>query len=274
MARASLLFALALLVCGRPSRQKPAVRLRVVSLVPSVTEVIYAVGAERSLVGSTNQCDYPDAAKAVYKVGDFMDPDVERIVALGPGLVFATLPVQKRLVDKLTELKIPVYVSRPQNVEAVFREIDSVGTLLGVRARAEQLVAAMMARLESLPRHTDTPRVYVEISATPLMTAGGHTFINGLIERAGGRNVFEDALQEYPVIDAEMVAQRDPQAILLLHPDVKALDVTSRVGWSCISAVRAGRVYDDIDYDLFFRPGPRVVDGIVLLFRLLHPQGR
>jgi iron complex transport system substrate-binding protein len=274
MARAPLFFALALLVCGCPNQQKPAARLRVVSLVPSVTEVIYAVGAEKSLVGSTNQCDYPDAARAVYKVGDFMNPDVERIVALGPGLVFATPPIQKQLVDKLTELKIPVYVSRPQNVEAVFREIDSVGVLLGVRARAEQLVAAMMARLDSLPRYTDTPRVYVEISAAPLMTAGGHTFINGLIERAGGRNVFGDALQEYPVIDAEMVVQRDPQAILLLHPDAKALDVVSRVGWSCINAVKGGRVYDDLDYDLFFRPGPRIADGIVLLFRLLHPPSR
>jgi iron complex transport system substrate-binding protein len=153
----------------------------------------------------------------------------------------------------------------------VFREIDSVGVLLGRQARAESLVAAMRARLDSLPEFADTPRVYIEISGTPLVTAGLGTFINELISRAGGRNVFAAALQEYPTVDPEAVLKADPQAILLLHPDMRAADMRQRVGWQRVSAVRDGRIYDDLDEDLFFRPGPRVVEGIVVLARLLHP---
>ena len=264
---AGLILALACAGPKSPARGKA----RVVSLVPSVTEIVYALGAEQSLVGNTNQCDYPEAARSVYKVGDFMGPDMERIVALEPTLVFAALPMHQQLITKLEEMKVPIYRSQPADIEAVFREIDSVGVLVGKRAQARRLVVTMKATLDSLPRSADTPSVYVEISSTPLMTAGGRTFINGLIQRAGGRNAFADAAMEYPVIDPEMVVQRDPTTILVLHPDVTAADVAARVGWSRIDAVRNGRVYDNLDYDLFFRPGPRIVQGIVQLARLLHP---
>jgi len=254
-------------------QKQPGVQpgLRVVSLVPSVTEIAYAVGAGKTLVGNTNQCDFPEAAKSVYKVGDFMSPDLERIVALRPGLVCLTLPIHRQLLDKLNEMKIPVYASRPADIRAVFREIDTVARLLGRGASGESLVAAMRRRLDSVPAFADTPRVYIEISGTPLMTAGGGTFINELLEMAGGRNVFESSVQEYPVVDPEAVLKADPQVILLLHPDMRAPDVARRIGWGGISAVRQGRVYDQLDDDLFFRPGPRIVEGVGLLARLLHP---
>jgi iron complex transport system substrate-binding protein len=241
-----------------------------VSLVPSVTEVIYALEAEAMLVGNTNQCDFPAAAKRVSKVGDFVQPDVERIVALGPTLVFAALPVHQRLLEKLAELRVRTYLSRPENLAAVMAEIDSIGALLGRRERAESLTGAMRARLR--PPVKDTPAVFVEISSTPLMTAGSRTFINELIVRAGARNVFADALLEYPVIDAEAVAARNPDAILVLHPDAGAASVKERVGWQQIAAVRSGRVFDQLDQDLLFRPGPRVVEGVELLYRVLHER--
>lgn len=242
------------------------------SLVPSVTEIVYAVGAGKMLVGNTNQEDFPEAAKTVYKVGDFMSPDLERIVALRPSLVFLTLPMHRSLLEKLAELKIPTYVSRPADIEAVFREIDTVAQLVGRKAVGESLVASMRRRLDSIPSFPDTPRVYVEISGTPLMTAGGGTFINELLLRAGGRNVFASSVQEYPVADPEAVVKADPQVILLLHPDMSVKDVAQRVGWGGISAVRNGLIYDKLDEDLLFRPGPRIVDGVVLLAKLLHPQ--
>jgi iron complex transport system substrate-binding protein len=254
-------------------QKQPGVQpgLRVVSLVPSVTEIVYVVGAGKALVGNTNQCDFPEVAKSVYKVGDFMSPDLERIVALRPGLVFVTLPIHRQLLEKLNEMKIPVYVSRPADIRAVFHEIDTVARLLGRRASGESLVAVMRQRLDSVPVFADTPRVFIEISGTPLMTAGGGTFINELLERAGGRNVFESSVQEYPVVDPEATLQADPQVILLLHPDMRATDVARRIGWGRISAVRQDRVYDQLDEDLFFRPGPRIVEGVVLLAKLLHP---
>jgi iron complex transport system substrate-binding protein len=255
-------------------RQQPAAGIgaRVVSLVPSLTEVAYAVGSGKMLVGNTNQCDYPEAAKGVFKVGDFISPDVERIVALRPTLVFVTMPAHGQLARKLAELKIPVYVSRPADIEAVFREIDTVARLLGRKESGESLVAAMRLRLDSVPPSADTARVYVEISGTPLMTAGGGTFINELLLRAGGRNVFEPSVQEYPVVDPEAVLAADPDVILLLHPDMTSRDIALRVGWGGIGAVRHGRVYDGLDEDLLFRPGPRIVEGVVLLANLLHPE--
>jgi iron complex transport system substrate-binding protein len=263
------ILATVLVNCG----QGPSVEsgLRVVSLVPSVTEIVYAVGAGKMLVANTNQCDFPEAAKSVYKVGDFLSPDLERIVALRPSLVFLTLPMHRQLLEKLNESRVPTYVSRPADIEAVFREIDTVAQLLGRRAAGESLVAVMRRRLDSIAAFPDTPRVYVEITGTPLMTAGGGTFINELLARAGGRNVFAASVQEYPVVDPEAVVRADPQVILLLHPDMSVRDVAQRVGWGGISAVENGRIYDELDEDLLFRPGPRIVDGVVLLAQLLHP---
>ena len=260
-----------LMVAGCGQRPAAESGLRVVSLVPSATEIVYAVGAAKLLVGNTNQCDFPEAAKSVYKVGDFMSPDLERIVVLRPGLIFLTLPMHRQLLEKLNEMKVPTYVSRPTDIEAVFKEMDTVAQLLGRKAAGESLVAGMRRRLDSIPSFADNPRVFVEISGTPLMTAGGGTFINELLARAGGRNVFASSVQEYPVVDPEAVLRADPEVILLLHPDMSAGDVATRVGWGGISAVKHGRLYDRLDDDLLFRPGPRIVDGVVLLAKLLHP---
>ncbi len=265
------LLTIVILVAGCGQRPGAESGLRVVSLVPSVTEIVYAVGAGKTLVGNTNQCDFPETARSVYKVGDFMSPDLERIVALRPGLVFLALPMHRQLLEKLKEMKVPVYSSRPADIRAVFKEIDTVAQLLGQKASGESLVAAMRRRLDSIPAFADAPRVYVEISGTPLMTAGGGTFINELLARAGGRNVFQSSVQEYPVVDPEAVLAADPEVILLLHPDMSARDVALRVGWGGIGAVRHGHIYDKLDEDLLFRPGPRIVDGVVLLAKLLHP---
>jgi iron complex transport system substrate-binding protein len=116
----------------------------------------------------------------------------------------------------------------------------------------------------------DSPRVYAEISSTPPMTAGGASFVNDIIRRAGGRNVFADALQEYPVVDQERLVRLDPEVILVLHPAATAEDVRARVGWAGVSAVRNGRVYDGLDEDLLFRPGPRVVQGLKELADVLR----
>jgi iron complex transport system substrate-binding protein len=263
--------AIVILVDGCGYRPAAESGLRVVSLVPSVTEIVYAVGAGRLLVGNTNQCDFPEAARNVYKVGDFLSPDLERIVSLRPSLVFLTLPMHRQLLEKLNEMKVPVYVSRPADIQAVFREIDTVAQLLGRKAVGESLVADMRRRLDSTPSFSDTPRVYVEISGTPLMTAGGGTFINELLARAGGRNVFASSIQEYPVVDPEAVIEADPEVILLLHPDMSVRDVVARIGWGGISAIRQSQVYEKLDEDLLFRPGPRIVDGVLLLVKLLHP---
>ncbi|MEO0009431.1 MAG: cobalamin-binding protein [candidate division WOR-3 bacterium] len=268
-----LILTLGNLLCGpRHASQSESGEIRCVSLVPSVTEIIFALGAESLLKGNTVQCDYPVAARQIYKVGDFQLPDLERIVVLKPTIVFATVPVHARLIEKLRELDIPVYISNPRTVEDVFAEIESIGGLLGVKFKAVQLAESLRRSLKAIPAFTDTPRVYIEIAAAPLMSVGNSTFINDIVRIAGGRNIFDDVVQPYPVIAPEDVVRRNPEVIIILHPQALQADVRQRVGWGQVSAVQQDRICDRLDEDIFFRPGPRVVEAIYLLLQLLHPD--
>ncbi len=270
---AALIGAIAFLLvaCGGQS-DSPADRQRIVSLVPSATEVVYALGAGDRLVGNTTMCDYPDPARAVPKVADFQRPDMAAILALEPNLVVLALPIHRVVAERLTEAGIRHYASNPQTLADVFNEIESIGRLLGLGQRARSLADSLRSRLASLPQWPDTPSVYLEISETPLMTIGGGTYVDDIVRAAGGRNVYADAGQQYPVVDPEDLVLRDPQVIVLLHCGTRAVAVGTRVGWSKVSAIRTGRVYDDIDDDLLVRPGPRVVDGVVELGRRLHAR--
>ncbi|MGQ9677887.1 MAG: ABC transporter substrate-binding protein [bacterium] len=259
--------------CGsRQQGQLSKGKVRCVSLVPSITEIVYALGAEELLLGTTNQCDYPIQAKEKPKVGDFQSPDMERIIAIKPDVVFATLPIHQRVIEKLRELNVRVYVSAPVDIEGVFAEIESVGVILARAPVAKKLVADLKNRLDSLPDFTTKPKVYVEISLAPLMSVGSGVFINDIIRRAGGQNVFEKYKVSYPVVEPEAVMEANPDVILILHPLASKDDVERRVGWSTIKAVQSGRVFCHLDEDLFFRPGPRLVDGVILLARLLHSE--
>jgi len=270
MRRLGLLAAAVVAGCG--GRGPAPDRARVVSLVPSVTEIVYAVGAGDRLAGSTNQCDYPEAARQTDKVGDFAQPDVERIAALKPGLVFLALPIHGRVREKLAELGIRTHASQPEDMAAVLAEIEAVATLLGVPERGRALAESLGAELNAVPEGPDSPRVYVELSSAPLVAAGGRTFVSDIVRRAGGRNAFDDAPTEYPVVAPEDVAARNPDVIVVLHPGTSRAEVAQRVGWQSIAAVRSGRVFDDLDDDLLLRPGPRAVAGVLELAKRLREQ--
>ncbi len=267
-ALASLLLTIALCLNGcQPSR--PVRGQRIVSLVPSVTEIVYAVGAGADLVGNTNSCDWPAAARSVPKVGDFANPDPERIISLKPTLVFLAFPIHAPMAAQLTEAGIRWYASRPASLEDVFAEIETVGALVGKRSQAQMLAANLRNQLREVEPVADSPTVYLEIASNPPMTVGGMTFINDLVAHAGGRNVFANALQEFPLVDQELLIRLNPQVILILHPQSNAQDVTKRLGWSQIDAVRNGRVYGDLNEDVIFRPGPRIIEGLREIRKLL-----
>lgn len=244
--------------CRRSSGSAPP---RVVSLVPSVTEVIFALNRSEVLVGNTVYCDYPEAARSITKVGDFSHPNIEKILSLKPSLVFATLPEQRATVERLQQLGMKVVISRPTTIEGLFTEILTIGRLLQAEHRGLSLVDSLRQRLAALaPR--SVRRVYLELSAQPLITVGSPSFLNEVIARAGGRNVFADLSGEYPIVTQEQVIQHDPEVILILHPATRAEEFRSRLGWQEVNAVRTGRVYDDLNPDLLLRPGPRIVEGI------------
>lgn len=247
---------------------------RIISLVPSITEIIYALGQDSLLVGNTIYCDYPEAAKSVYKVGDFSNPSVERIIKRKPSLVFVTLPEQQKIVNELKKLKIPVFITHPKTVDSVLVEIENIGKLLNASVTADSLVKSIRRRLEQIAQSNynlvDSPRVYLEIAGTPIMTIGARSYINDLIRYAGARNIFNDIDREYIVTNSEELIQRNPDIIIILHPQAKKEQVRKRLGWSQINAVKKNRIYDDLNPDYFFRPGPRFIYAIEDLSRIVQ----
>lgn len=244
------------------SSHSPPAQRGIVCLVPSVTEIIYALGQEKQLVGNTTFCNYPEAAQQIYKVGDFSNPSTEKIIALKPRLVFATLPEQQSTVEKLKKMGIKIFISRPSSLDSMLEEIVSIGKVLGAGVRAETLVDSLRQRLARIPVPVNGTRVYLEISAQPLMSVGKASFLNEAVERAGGSNVFADIDKEYPVVTQEQIIARNPEVIFILHPQTTNAELLQRLGWKDVAAVKARRVYDDLNPDILFRPGPRIIEGI------------
>ncbi|MBS4015431.1 MAG: ABC transporter substrate-binding protein [Candidatus Latescibacteria bacterium] len=239
-----------------------------------MTEIIYALGRDSLLVGNTIYCDYPETAKSVYKIGDFSNPSIERIMHRKPNLVLATLPEQQKIVDELKKMKIPVYVTRPRTVDSVLIEIENIGKLLDASVIAESITGSIKKRMQEIAQSNlnlvDSPRVYIEISGTPIMTVGSRSYINDLMRYAGARNVFGDIDREHVITNSEELIQRNPDIIIILHPQAKKTTVRRRLGWSQITAVKKGRIYDDLNPDYFFRPGPRFIYAIEDLSKIVQ----
>ena len=257
-----LLSVLSLLVCDRTTH---AGDMSVVSLSPAMTEVIYALGAEDVLVGVTTFCDFPARARQKSTVGDFSNPSIERIVALKPSLVIINLPEQARIQKQLEQLNIPVFTSSPASLRVLYAEITGLGRLLNRQSEAESLVRYMQANIRPQASGTATT-VYIELSPRPLVTIGGHSYLNEMLEMAGGTNIFSDLAKPYPVVGQETIIQRNPEIIIVLHPG----RITDRLGWQHINAVKNNRIYADLDEDLLMRPGPRLVDGFRTLVKCIH----
>jgi iron complex transport system substrate-binding protein len=238
---------------------------RIVSLSPAMTEILFSLGAEDKIVGVTTFCNFPAQAKTITKVGDFSHPSLERIVALKPSLVIVNLPEQGRIKKELDKLQLETFVSTPKSLSDIYTEVLTLGAMLGQKKEADSLVQYMKTNLERItPEHRK--RVYVEISPKPIITIGAQTFLNDLIDRAGGTNIFADLDKDYPVVGQETVIMRNPDIIIVLHPE----GITGRTGWRKVNAIKNDRVYKDIDPDLLMRPGPRLVQGFRQLVQIIN----
>ena len=237
-----------------------------------------------SLVGATDHCDYPPEAKRIERVGGFGTPNVEKLLALSPDLVIAAGLEREEVAEVLRRSGIRVLDVRIRNFEELFDAIRQIGEAVDRSQQAEGVVARMRAELEAVTAQNGTtprgqrPKVFVEIGDHPLMTAGGTSFLDDLIARAGGVNVAHEISQAYTSINPEKVIEWNPDIIIVAQmgrPGDAAVQLSRRIGWADISAVKNGRVIDDIHPDLLFRPGPRLIDGVkALAVRLHKPEGK
>ncbi|MBV8200444.1 MAG: cobalamin-binding protein [Acidobacteria bacterium] len=250
---------------------------RLISLAPSLTELVFALGAGDELVGVTQYCDYPPAARRLRKVGGVEDGtiDLELVASLRPDLVVAISEGQTRAVEALRRLGLEVAVVPSQTVTDVFQAAARLGALLGRQAQAQRLTANLgerMARVRQAVARLPPdrrPRVFYVLWDRPLMTATRSTLIGRLIELAGGINVFADLPGRYPQVSPEAVLERRPQVVVA--PDhhssvVSQRDLAARLGLPRIERVMI------LDGDLVSRAGPRIADALELLARSLHPE--
>jgi iron complex transport system substrate-binding protein len=256
----------------------PDMPRRVVSLAPSITEVVYYIGRQDLLVGASRFSDYPEAARELPRVGSYVDLDLERIVALQPDLCIATKDGNpKDVVDRLDNLGIPVYAVNPQGLSSVLDTIREVGSLLNARDHASQLTEQLGQRIRRIDqrvgRTQDRPGIFFQIGVSPIVSVGSGTFIHELIERAGGRNL-ADAATGYPRFSREQVIGLSPDVIIITSMARGKIfeEVQSEwLSWKSMPAARNDRVFIQ-DSNCFDRPGPRLVDGLELLANLIHPE--
>jgi iron complex transport system substrate-binding protein len=258
------------------------VATRVVSLAPSNTEILYAIGAGDQVVGRDEFSDFPEEAKAVETVGGSMGQySTEAIVALKPDLVLAAEINPPELVKQLEDLGLTVYyLKNPLTLEEMYDNLEIVGQLTGHDVtEVVQLLKARVAVVdEKIATATDKPVVFYEIDASDAskpFTYGPGTFGDLLIERAGGVNLSTEAgiTDPYPQVSLEQIVATDPDVIVLGDSmwGITAEAVKARAGWENLSAVQQDRIFP-FDDNLVSRPGPRLVDGLEQLAKLLHPE--
>ncbi len=243
---------------------------RVISLVPGVTEIIYALGAQDKLVGVVTPCDYPpDIEKPI--VGNFSSPNLERILAQAPEIVFVAGGEQKYLWRKLKELGIQTHIVSPKNLQEIYQSIQEVGELLGKKDKADSLVKNLKEELKELEEFSPATRrrVLIEISDNPLITCGQGSFLDELITLAGGINIAHHIKKPYPIVSSEFAVNANPDVIIITHPGSNPAE---RLGWELVNAVKEQRIYQDIDPNIILRPGPRVILGIKELKKRIYPE--
>ncbi|MEM1347293.1 MAG: helical backbone metal receptor [Myxococcota bacterium] len=250
------------------SERVPEEPARIVSLAPSLTETLFALGAGARVVGVTRFCDYPAEAKTLPKIGGFNDHDVEAILALNPDLVMGMASGQKsKLPETLASFDIPHVFFQMRTIEETLEGVEQVGSILGEAKGAEELVASMRADFRGATRdvpESSRPTALFVMGRKPLVVAGPGTFGHEFIERAGGRNAAGALQSAYPMLDAEQVIALNPEVIVdatMLPGRDTGHDASFWGAFEGVAAVKSGRVRTFSDASLL-RPGPRLGEAL------------
>ena len=261
---------------------------RIVSLIPSNTEILFAIGAGDRVVGITDYDDYPHNFSAwieagnISSIGGTYNPAIEPIVALEPDLVLAFGGSGGSLdaIDKLRNLGINVLTLHPKDANGVLSDIQMVGRVTGREDEAADVIKNMSQRITAVINEvksaTTTQEVYVEIWTDPYMSVGPQSWISSLVSLAGGQNIFENATTQYPVVSSETIIQQNPDVMVFIPQGGSYFwgsfdDVAKRTGWNEITAVKTNNMYATPE-GLVETPGPRTVDAIEILAKIIHPE--
>ena len=250
---------------------------RIISLAPSITEMLFAIGLNEEIVGVTEFCDFPPSALEKPKVG-YSQPNLESLVALQPDLVVAPKSfLRVDLLTRLEQLKIPTLLLEPKTVEDILTHIRLLGRIVGrvseslkLSERIGKRIAAISSALEGRPR----PTLLFVLNTDPLITVGPGSYIHQLIELAGARNAAEDAGMPYPRFNIEEVLRQNPEFLLFPTGRFEGIPQAEQDQWrkwTSLEAVKQNHLMQ-IQSDLLNRPGPRVVEGLEALVNILHPD--
>jgi iron complex transport system substrate-binding protein len=239
----------------------------VISLAPNITEMIYQLNVDSTLVGNTQYCYFPEEAKHVTKVGDMLTFNYEEIIKLNPDLIFMTVEGnQKTAYEKLLDLGFQVFVSNPRNYEGIKKTFNDLGNIFGKQQLSKRKIADWDSTYnyiltESQKLQPQTVMILVELN--PIMIAGKNTFINGYIETCNMKNFVEGVIMNYPVFSRESVIERNPD--IIVYPSSGKEKVSTLIDtypeWKDLTAVINNKVFF-VDRDLYFRPGPRFIEAL------------
>jgi iron complex transport system substrate-binding protein len=247
---------------------------RVICLMPTVTDTVFALGAGDEVVAISDYTKYPAAALTKPSVGDLIKPSIETILSLHPDLVIGTQPKgPMEVTDQLERAGIPIFLVSPHGIAGIFQSIESVGMALNRTPQADALVHSLQQRVDAVKARTKglpAPRVFMPIWYDPITTIGKNAFITEVIEAAGGRSVTDDLASEWPQISMEVVLERAPDALLLVRGGKTTLQVLQdRPGWSSMKAIKARRAYY-VDDRINFA-SPVAIDALEDLAKQFHP---
>lgn len=250
---------------------------RIVSLAPSLTETLFAVGAGKQIVGVTSYCDYPEDAKRIERVGDTLNPNIERLASLRPDLVLITTSSQlEQFARKLDSLGIPLYVIDPKSIDEVAKSAEEIGKVTGHAGEGAAVASKMRERTEEIARRVRNlpkKRVFFIVGMEPLFTIGRDAFLTDMIDRAGGDSITKNVAPAWPQYSREAVIAGAP-GVIIAGGSTPAFEKVTDTWTEMFAATPAGRHGDiyRVNNDLVQRPAPRIVDGLELLARILHPE--
>jgi len=249
---------------------------RIVSLSPSNTEILFALGAGSKVVGVTSYCDYPAEAKKVQKIGTFDGPNLELIKKVNPDVVLAGGSIQADFIKTMTDNGIKVVSTEAADFSSIYKSIDLVGKITGTEAKAKEINGNIESTLKEIGEKTkDKPKikVFYVVWTEPLMTAGKGTFIDEIIKAAGGENV-ASTVDGWANYSAEQLVKDNPEMLLsAVHSTDKGMNIAdfkSNKIFGKLDAVKNGKIYVMSDDNIMSRPGPRIADAIKEVARVLH----